>query len=39
MKFKSIAILALITVFYTSCKKDLGNYVYSPPSGAGSYRR
>lgn len=32
MKFKSIAILALITVFYTSCKKDLGNYVYSPPS-------
>lgn len=32
MKFKSIAILALITVLYTSCKKDLGNYVYSPPS-------
>lgn len=32
MKFKSIAILAFITVFYTSCKKDLGNYVYSPPS-------
>ncbi|NVM65180.1 hypothetical protein FHW88_003484 [Mucilaginibacter sp. SG538B] len=32
MKFKSIALLALITVFYTSCKKDLGNYVYSPPS-------
>ncbi|SEO95157.1 PKD-like family protein [Mucilaginibacter gossypiicola] len=32
MKLKSIAILVFITVLYTSCKKDPGNYVYSPPS-------
>ncbi len=32
MKFKTIYILAFIVVLYASCKKDLGNYVYSPPS-------
>lgn len=24
--------MALVAIFYTSCKKDLGNYTYSPPS-------
>lgn len=32
MKFKLIYVLALVAVVYTSCKKDLGNYNYSPPS-------
>lgn len=32
MKLKYICLLALITLFYISCKKDLGNYTYSPPS-------
>lgn len=33
MKFKYIYLLmAIIAIFYTSCKKDLGNYTYSPPS-------
>lgn len=32
MKLKYIYLLALTALFYTSCKKDLGNYTYSPPS-------
>lgn len=32
MKLKYIYLLALVAISYTSCKKDLGNYVYSPPS-------
>jgi hypothetical protein len=33
MKFKTIYLLALIlTIAASSCKKDLGNYNYSPPS-------
>lgn len=32
MKFKIIYVLALVAAVYTSCKKDLGNYNYSPPS-------
>jgi hypothetical protein len=32
MKFKVIHLLALITIVISSCKKDLGNYDYSPPS-------
>lgn len=32
MKFKLAYVLALVAVVYTSCKKDLGNYTYSPPS-------
>jgi hypothetical protein len=32
MNFKYIFILAITVLFYTSCKKDLGNYSYSPPS-------
>lgn len=32
MKFKYIYLLALTAMFCTSCKKDLGNYTYSPPS-------
>jgi len=32
MKFKQIYILAIIAILYVSCKKDLGNYSYSPPS-------
>lgn len=32
MKFKAIYSLAFIAAIYTSCKKDLGNYKYSPPS-------
>ena len=32
MKLKYIYLLALAAFFYTSCKKDLGNYTYSPPS-------
>jgi len=30
MRFKYILMLVLITSFYTSCKKDLGNYTYHP---------
>lgn len=32
MNLKYIFLLAVIAMFYTSCKKDLGNYTYSPPS-------
>jgi hypothetical protein len=32
MKFKLFIILALAAIIYTSCKKDLGNYDYNPPS-------
>ncbi|RXF72209.1 PKD-like family lipoprotein [Arcticibacter tournemirensis] len=32
MKSKYIYLLAFVALFYTSCKKDLGNYDYSPPS-------
>lgn len=32
MKLIYIYLLALVALFYTSCKKDLGNYTYSPPS-------
>lgn len=32
MKLKYIYLLAFIALCYTSCKKDLGNYTYSPPS-------
>lgn len=32
MKFKLIYLFAFITVVGSSCKKDLGNYNYSPPS-------
>lgn len=32
MKFKYIYILAFLTFAISSCKKDLGNYTYSPPS-------
>ncbi|WP_158280772.1 PKD-like family lipoprotein [Pararcticibacter amylolyticus] len=32
MKFKILLILAISLTLYSSCKKDLGNYVYSPPS-------
>ncbi|MES2455910.1 MAG: PKD-like family lipoprotein [Bacteroidota bacterium] len=32
MKQKLLYLLAFAAIFYTSCKKDLGNYTYSPPS-------
>ncbi|MES2828506.1 MAG: PKD-like family lipoprotein [Bacteroidota bacterium] len=32
MKLRFIYILSLLAICYTSCKKDLGNYKYSPPS-------
>jgi hypothetical protein len=32
MKFKIIYMLAIIAVIGVSCKKDLGNYTYTPPS-------
>jgi len=32
MKFRHLYILAFVICLYTSCKKDLGNYIYSPPS-------
>jgi hypothetical protein len=32
MKFKLIYLLAFIAIISSSCKKDLGNYTYSPPS-------
>ena len=32
MRFKYIVLLALLVSFYTSCKKDLGNYTYHPVS-------
>lgn len=32
MKLKYIYLLALTAMFFNSCKKDLGNYNYSPPS-------
>ncbi|TDQ07127.1 PKD-like family lipoprotein [Pedobacter metabolipauper] len=32
MRFKQIYLLAFVAILYTSCKKDLGNYTYSPPS-------
>nr|WP_121270504.1 PKD-like family lipoprotein [Pedobacter schmidteae] len=32
MKLKYIYLLAFTAIFYVSCKKDLGNYTYSPPS-------
>lgn len=32
MKFRYIYLLSFVIILYTSCKKDLGNYTYSPPS-------
>lgn len=32
MKFKHIYILIFVAILFASCKKDLGNYTYSPPS-------
>lgn len=32
MKQKFLYLLAFAAILYTSCKKDLGNYTYSPPS-------
>lgn len=32
MKLKLIGFVAFVAILYTSCKKDLGNYVYTPPS-------
>lgn len=32
MKLRLIYILALVAIFSASCKKDLGNYKYTPPS-------
>ncbi|WP_256004635.1 PKD-like family lipoprotein [Pedobacter deserti] len=32
MKIKFTYILACLAILYTSCKKDLGNYTYNPPS-------
>lgn len=32
MKQKFLYLLAFAAILYTSCKKDLGNYNYSPPS-------
>jgi hypothetical protein len=32
MNRKFIYLLAFVAVLYTSCKKDLGNYSYNPPS-------
>ncbi|RZK79122.1 MAG: hypothetical protein EOO92_09920 [Pedobacter sp.] len=32
MKLRIIYILAALAIFSSSCKKDLGNYSYSPPS-------
>lgn len=32
MKFKIFILLAMVVGSYSACKKDLGNYEYSPPS-------
>lgn len=32
MKFKILILVAAIVAIYSSCKKDLGNYDYNPPS-------